>query len=696
MLDGETPQPDYCEAARFLSLLDPSAEAFTFQLIPKIKGQSAPILNGSLDMLCGELFDANERGDGVFVTVNETDLKGRKLANMRRVRAVWVDHDDPARVPDATPLIPSFVVRTSPGKFQAYWIVDGLTFEQHKAVMRRMVADYGSDKNAADLPRVLRLAGSLHTKGEPFLVRITAESGKRYTAAEILAAFPPVEAAPVERAERVGAETTVLSEECARIVEALTPVDASEYGTWLQIGMALFHHFGGGADGCQIWDDWSATAPNYDADVIDDKWNTFRAEPGQTPVTIGTLYDIARASGWRGVPWQVQAALGDGSKGMEALEAMPGEAKPLAPVAAKIEPLRTMLQFAGDIDREQIKLDQANAMIKGICQRGALGFIYGEPGAGKTFVALDMAWHIATGNYWGHPDYKRKTKAAPVLYCALEGVEGFVKRFAAIADTLGDPGTMLARCAIPKISLKVGDLPDPEPKPGVAPPVGVEGVKLIVAAVQALSAANGGQPVGMVIIDTMARAMGGANENDSGVMSNFCEWRAGEISRLTGAAVFVVHHANKGGTFRGSSAGIGAADFILKCTRDEKERDRRTLIAEKVKDDTDGPLFDFALKIVSMGRDADGDAVTSCVVEPNTGPPAIASAWLALYGESATEAPQDFKDWCDANADVLGVSATSLKSKMGKALEAQPVQHWGDKVVMFEKVGKSYTFRLSC
>ena len=56
-----------------------------------------------------------------------------------------------------------------------------------------LVALYGSDKNAKDVSRVLRLPGFFHQKGESYLSEIVHESGRGpYTAAEILEAFPPV------------------------------------------------------------------------------------------------------------------------------------------------------------------------------------------------------------------------------------------------------------------------------------------------------------------------------------------------------------------------------------------------------------------------------------------------------------------------------------------------------------------------
>jgi RecA-family ATPase len=50
----------------------------------------------------------------------------------------------------------------------------------------------------------------------------------------------------------------------------------------------------------------------------------------------------------------------------------------------------------------------------------SLILIYGEPGAGKTFVALDIAVAIATGRDWNG----NKVARGIVLYIAAEGVAG--------------------------------------------------------------------------------------------------------------------------------------------------------------------------------------------------------------------------------------------------------------------------------
>ena len=137
------------------------------------------------------LLTLNGLRTAIWVTINETNLYGRKAANIRRVRAIWQEDDN--GFAGTYPLKPSIVVETSPGHFHRLWLLEGaddLSFTEHRGVMERMVADYGSDKGAKDLERVLRVPGFYHQKREPFLVRIVEASGERYSREEILRAFP--------------------------------------------------------------------------------------------------------------------------------------------------------------------------------------------------------------------------------------------------------------------------------------------------------------------------------------------------------------------------------------------------------------------------------------------------------------------------------------------------------------------------
>jgi RepB DNA-primase from phage plasmid len=202
---------------RFLKLLDPEAKHFTFQTFHDKKPPTKPKLARIVESPArDELLQLHAHGAGIYVTVNQTDGKGRKAENVVRVRAVFQEDDSGHGGP--FPLEPSLIVETSPGHFHRYWLTDDWPADEQgrkdfAAVMERMVESNGSDKNAKDIVRVLRVPGFLHRKNETHLVQLVEASGKRYSRAEILAAFPPVEREKKKEASPTGLLGMV--EQCA-------------------------------------------------------------------------------------------------------------------------------------------------------------------------------------------------------------------------------------------------------------------------------------------------------------------------------------------------------------------------------------------------------------------------------------------------------------------------------------------------
>lgn len=90
-------------------------------------------------------------------------------------------------------------------------------------------------------------------------------------------------------------KVTDLSDEQIRAKLLLVP-DAEEYETWLQIGMALYHQYDGLQDGLDLWHEWSSTASNYDAAVLDKKWGSFDVEgKRRPPMTARLILKLAGA-----------------------------------------------------------------------------------------------------------------------------------------------------------------------------------------------------------------------------------------------------------------------------------------------------------------------------------------------------------------------------------------------------------------
>jgi putative DNA primase/helicase len=191
-------KPDRDEAERFLSALDPTADKFTFQIFDdnqERKDKSlARILHGSLAQHWNALAKMNEAGAGIFVTVNQTDLKGREKKNIKRVRACFVDLDG-APLPDTPHLPPHIIAETSPGRWHLYWLVTDVSLDTFSATQKRLITHYSGDKSIHDLPRVMRLPGFVHRKGVPFLSHLVeANDLTAYTRTELLEALPTVAA----------------------------------------------------------------------------------------------------------------------------------------------------------------------------------------------------------------------------------------------------------------------------------------------------------------------------------------------------------------------------------------------------------------------------------------------------------------------------------------------------------------------
>lgn len=105
------------------------------------------------------------------------------------------------------------------------------------------------------------------------------------------------------------------------------------------------------------------------------------------------------------------------------IQNMRGNRRALKPRAQE---LLTHVTHAGHITPQ---LDQSY-LVKGWLARGAVSMLYGPSNTGKSFLALDIAYHVAKGVPWGG----RRVRQGNVLYVAAEGGSGFNNRVAALTD----------------------------------------------------------------------------------------------------------------------------------------------------------------------------------------------------------------------------------------------------------------------
>lgn len=181
-------------------------------------------------------------------------------------------------------------------------------------------------------------------------------------------------------------------------------------------------------------------------------------------------------------------------------------------------------------------------LVDGIIPENGLTFLYGQRGKGKSFVTLDAALHIASGSKW----LGRDTKSGGVIYCAGEGLAGYGVRVEGWARQ--HPSLDISNFRLMPL------VPNFRDEKEVA--------KLARTIKQNLGDAK------LIIIDTVARAIPGAEENsskDMGLFVSACD----AIRQTCGVAVIGVHHSGKDDErgMRGSSALEGAGDAVIHLKR---------------------------------------------------------------------------------------------------------------------------------
>jgi hypothetical protein len=136
------------------------------------------------------LVKMNIKGAGIYMTINETDGKGRRKHNVTRIRAVFADLDTvPLSVVNG--YAPSIIVETSPNRFHCYWLAKDVPLEAFTPMQKNLIRIFGSDPIVHDLPRVLRVPGYYHQKRDPFLSNICGGSEEIYSYKRLVQMFPP-------------------------------------------------------------------------------------------------------------------------------------------------------------------------------------------------------------------------------------------------------------------------------------------------------------------------------------------------------------------------------------------------------------------------------------------------------------------------------------------------------------------------
>ncbi|MDG4649464.1 AAA family ATPase [Roseibacterium sp. SDUM158017] len=343
--------------------------------------------------------------------------------------------------------------------------------------------------------------------------------------------------------------------------------------------------------------------------------------------------------------------------------------------------LNTNATRASEIESRLVRLSDIqpvltnNYLVKGWLDRNCLSMLYGPSNAGKTFVALDIAMHIAADQVWRG----LRVNGGPVLYIAAEGGAGIRNRLAAIKQ----------------------DRPEMAEAPFSLLPIGLDlhgqGDALAVCEIMP------DDDPALIVVDTLARSMGTGDENtakDAAMFIKNCDL----IRQATGAHVMIIHHTGKEEErgARGSSAWRAAVDNEIQVSADCR------ILSRKQRDQEPPDALSFRLRSVVLGTDEDGEPVTSAVVDaaappkparrPLSGKNAVAMQALrdalAAHGEvksgvgypvnRSVVALDHWRAACGTHGLTSGVSEsaarTAFKRAKDKLMDMDEVREWGGHV----------------
>ncbi len=245
-----------------------------------------------------------------------------------------------------------------------------------------------------------------------------------------------------------------------------------------------------------------------------------------------------------------------------------------------------LLPIYSDIELES--LPDPEWLVEDLLQLDSLAELYGDTGAGKSFVCLDLAFCVGSNAAF----HDHGVIQGSVAYVYAEGTSGLKRRVEAWKQENGFSADEPCVWFIPTAV----DLAD-----------GAQGASVLTTTITETVP----EPVRLVIIDTLARCFGDADENSTQAMNIFTN-SCDSIREAFGCTVLVVHHTGwEGkGRERGSKSLRNNFDTVIQCHGKTGGASGRpiSLTVKKQKDSETPEPVTLTLVSVPIGES------TSCVI----------------------------------------------------------------------------------
>ena len=350
---------------------------------------------------------------------------------------------------------------------------------------------------------------------------------------------------------------------------ALAHIDNNDwhYDDWVQMAHAIKGALAD--DGLDLWHRWSKRSQKYDDAETDRVWDSIKDVKS---VGAGTIFYLAK---------EYDFDIGTFRRESEQITT------PQQPSAIPFIPWNDITGGDG-----------ADDFVENVLGTGQMSVLYGESNTGKTFFVLDLCIHVAFGWDWNGNECDK----GGVIYAALEGAHGIRNRIAAFKHYAKE---------------RINDeTPDFEAITTNIDLLSEDGdTKTLIDAVNERQKGFK-SPLRLIVIDTLARALSGGNENSSEDMGRLVI-HADAIRKETGAHVCFVHHSGKDQAkgARGHSSLRAATDTEIEVIRNQDENISAAKVT-KQREFEGGQQWYFKLEYVELGTNRRMKSFGSCVVTP--------------------------------------------------------------------------------
>lgn len=283
-------------------------------------------------------------------------------------------------------------------------------------------------------------------------------------------------------------------------------------------------------------------------------------------------------------------------------------------------------------------------ILKGLIIAGSVNLFYGEPGSKKTYAMIALAVCVASGLPW------LEFGVDPCKVLIIDEESGDRRLLRRLGEALrGEELGPETRVSF--VSLAGFKLDNPNDA-------------------QLLQALIESEGAGLVVIDALADIMTGDENSKQDTQPIFSTLR--RIAEATSAAIILIHHSNKAGGYRGSTAIKGAVDLMVQVEsengkntitfRGEKNRDESPqewgAIATWIKDEEHGDRF--TLRPCENERSTHYSKSESYVLR-----------YLEEHGASGTPAIMGAADTCSPKSAQLAVYSLASKGKIYRTNPAE-------------------------